>query len=123
LISNRFSRAITDFRAFRGPDIGTDHNLLKINIKVKLKVKTGNKYNEKRKIVNIFHNPKWKQEYAIEINNRFEVLENMDDEDHTDNNIDEKWESIKTIIKETKQQLREKDGRKETLKNNWYNEE
>jgi hypothetical protein len=28
-------------------------------------------------MVNIFQNPKWKQEYAIEINNRFEILENM----------------------------------------------
>jgi hypothetical protein len=44
---------------------------------VKLRVKTGNKYNEKREMVNIFQNPKWKQEYAIEINNRFEILENM----------------------------------------------
>ena len=32
-----------------GPDSGSDHNLLKINFEVKLRVKTGNKYNEKRK--------------------------------------------------------------------------
>jgi hypothetical protein len=37
--------------------------------------------------VNIFQNPKWKQEYAIEINNRFEILENMDDEDNIDISI------------------------------------
>ena len=55
-----------------GPDIGSDHNLLKMNFKVKLRVKIGNKYNEKRKMVNIFQNPKWKQEYAIEINGKFE---------------------------------------------------
>jgi len=49
LISNRFRSVITDIRALRGPDIGSDHNLLKINFKVKLRVKTGNKYNgEKR---------------------------------------------------------------------------
>jgi hypothetical protein len=54
-----------------------------INFKVKLRVKTGNKY-EKRKMVNIFQNPKWKQEYAIEI------LENLDNEDSMDNNINEK---------------------------------
>jgi len=42
LISNRFRSAITDIRALRGPDIGSDHNLLKINFKVKLRVKTGN---------------------------------------------------------------------------------
>jgi len=45
LISNRFRSTITDIRALRGPDIVSDHNLLKINFKVKLGVKTGNKYN------------------------------------------------------------------------------
>jgi len=79
LISNRFRSVITDISALRGPDIGSDHNLLKIKFKVKLRVKTGNIYNEKRKMVNIFQNPKWKQEYAIEINNKFEILENLDD--------------------------------------------
>jgi hypothetical protein len=71
-------------------------------------VKNGNSRNEKRKSVSIFQNPKWKQEYAIEINNRFEILANMVDEGYTDRTIDEKWESIKTIITETKQQLTEK---------------
>jgi len=58
IISNRFRSAITDIRALRGPDIGPDHNLLKINFEVKLKVKAGIKYNEKRKMVNISQNPK-----------------------------------------------------------------
>jgi len=39
---------MTDIRALRGPDSGSDHNLLKINFKVKLRVKTGNKYNKKK---------------------------------------------------------------------------
>jgi hypothetical protein len=43
LISNRFRSAITDNLPFRGPDIGSDNNLFKINFKVKLRVKTGNK--------------------------------------------------------------------------------
>jgi len=51
----------------------------------------------------------------MELSNRFEILENMEDEDNIDN-ITEKWENIKTIIKETKQQLTEKDESKETLK-------
>jgi len=29
----------------------------------------------------------------------------MEDEDNIDNNINEKWENIKTVIKEMKQQL------------------
>ena len=115
LISNTFRSAITDIRALRGPDNGSDHNLLKISFKVKLRVKTGNKYNEKRKMVNIFQNPRWKQEYAIRINSKFEILGNFDDEDSMDNNINEKWENIKTVIKETKQQLVEKDEDTETF--------
>ena len=74
-------------------------------------------------MVNIFQNPKWKQEYAVEINNQFEILENLDDEDSMDNNINEKWKNNKTIIKETIQQLIEKDEGTETFKNKWYNEE
>jgi hypothetical protein len=90
LISNRVRSAITDIRALRGPDIGSDHKLLKVNFKVKLRVKNGSNHNEKRKSVNIFQNPKWKQKYATEINNRFDILANMDDDDDTDRTIDEK---------------------------------
>ena len=36
---NRFRSAITDITALRGPDIGSDHDLLKINLKVELRVK------------------------------------------------------------------------------------
>jgi len=52
---------------------------------VKLRLKTEKNHNEKRKIVNIFQNSKWKQ-----LNNRFEILENMEDDDNLDNNINEK---------------------------------
>jgi len=55
LIRNKFRSVIIDFRALRGPNIGSDHNLLKINFKVKLRVKTEKKY-ETRKIMNILQN-------------------------------------------------------------------
>ena len=79
LINNRYTSALTDIRALRTPYIVSDNKLLKINFKVKLRVKTVSSCNQKRKTVNIFQNPKWKQEYAIEINKRFEILENLDD--------------------------------------------
>ena len=74
-------------------------------------------------MVNIFQNPKWKQEYAIQINNRFEIQKNFDNEDSIDNSINEKWENITTIIKETTQWLIEKEEGTETFKNKWYDEE
>jgi hypothetical protein len=42
----------------------------------------------------------------------------LDDEDSIDNDVNKKWENIKTRIKETKQQLIEKDEGTETFKNN-----
>ena len=56
LVIRRFRCAVTDIRALRGPVIGRDHSLLKMNFKVKLKVKTEKEYNETRKILNIFQN-------------------------------------------------------------------
>jgi len=50
-------------------------------------------------------------------------LEYLDDEDIIDNNVNETWENIKTVIKETKQQLTEKEEGTETVKNKWDNEE
>jgi len=47
----------------------------------------------------------------------------LDNEESIDNNINEKWENITTIIKETKQQIIEKDEGTETFKNKWYDEE
>ena len=80
-----------------------------------LRVKTEKKY-ETRKFVNIFQNSMWKQEYALEFDNRFEMLESMEAEDNIDNNNNEKWGNIKTIIKETKQKLKEKSESTETIK-------
>jgi hypothetical protein len=47
----------------------------------------------------------------------------LDDEDTNDDDINEKWENIIKIIKETKQQLTEKGEGTETFKNKWYDEE
>jgi hypothetical protein len=57
--------------------------------------------------VNIF--PKFTVETKIcyiELYSGLEILENMEDEDNIDN-INKKWENIKTISKETKQQLKQ----------------
>jgi len=50
LISIGFRSAITDITALRGPDIGSDHNLLKVNFNVKLWVKLE---------INIMRKEKW----------------------------------------------------------------
>jgi len=59
-----------------------------------LRVKTEKKY-KTRKFVNIFQNSMWKQEYALERDNRFEMLESREDEDNIDNNNSENGKTLK----------------------------
>ena len=90
LIGNRFRSAITEHQSMQGTRHWIGSQLTEDKFKVILRVKTGNKHNEERKMVNIFENSKWKQEYAMEINNECEILENLDNENSIDNNINEK---------------------------------
>jgi predicted secreted Zn-dependent protease len=96
LICNRSRSAITDIRTLRGPDIGSDHNLLNINFKMKWRVKKL-KILEKK---NCEYFSKFKVETRIcyKINNRLKILENMVHDDNINNNISDQWENIKTII-------------------------
>ena len=53
------------------------------------------------------------KEYVIEINNKFGILRNLEDEDSIDNDINEKWENIKTRIKEIKETAAYRKGRRQ----------
>ena len=46
-------------------------------------------------MVSIFQNQKWKNQYAIEINNKFEILENFDDEDSMDTILTKNGKTLK----------------------------
>jgi hypothetical protein len=61
-----------------------------------------------------FSKLKLSEDCVLELNNSFEILENVENVDNIDNNIKEKWENIKTIAKETKHQLIENDENTET---------
>ena len=74
-------------------------------------------------MVNIFQNRKWKQEYAIEINNKIEYWKILMMKIVWTIILMKKQENVKTIIKETKQQLIEKDEGTETFQNKRYEEE
>ena len=57
-------------------------------------VKTEKK-SEKEKLWIFFKFKVGKKKHEIELNNRLEILENMEDEDDIDSNINENWENIK----------------------------
>jgi len=77
-----------------GADCGTNHELLVATLKTKLK-----KLRKKGDIINVYGCKGITQEYRVEINNRFEILER--DEMEEDEDANELWEKTKRTILET----------------------
>jgi endonuclease/exonuclease/phosphatase family metal-dependent hydrolase len=77
MIRSRFRNSVVDVKTFPGADIGSDHNLLRAKIKVKLKIPIRAKRNEQRDM-SLLRTPEYKNKFALEVRNRFEVL-NMEE--------------------------------------------
>ncbi|XP_026685664.1 uncharacterized protein LOC103517939 [Diaphorina citri] len=94
LISNRHRSTISDIRAFRGAEIGSDHNLVIATVKAKLrttqKLKRG--YIKKPDLEKL-QSPSEVIRYCVEVENRFQALERNDEED-----CNVTWNNIKEVI-------------------------
>ncbi|XP_063411386.1 craniofacial development protein 2-like [Mytilus trossulus] len=90
MISQRWRSSLQDVRVMRGADISSDHHL--IIAKVKIKLAKGTKVEQKRIKYNV---EKLKDQFQIELRNRFEVLK-----DGPDLDINNEWEVGRDIIKE-----------------------
>jgi len=95
LIDRRWHSSVLDVRSFRGADCDTDHHLVIAKVKERLAV--GNQAAqrfERQRFKLKFNEPEDRQQYQIEIINRFAALENSDD----DEDINRAWENIKENI-------------------------
>ena len=96
---SKFRRSLQDVRVMRGVDIGSDHHLLVGKVKIKLK-RYGNSFcMEGKRIrfqVNLLQDPQKRQGFHLEVRNRFELLDTLEDVD-----VDGKWEKVKEVMKST----------------------
>ena len=95
-VNGRFRSSVTDVRVYRGADVGTDHHLVIVKTKLKLH-KVGKKPSiSKRYETCKLKVPEIKQQFKLEIRNRFSVLE-----DDSGNDLEKKWEEFKSIYNDT----------------------
>ena len=95
-INGQYKRSINDDRAHRGADVGSDHNLVVIKIRLKLckigkKPSTSKRYETCKLKV-----PEINQRFRMELKNRFGVLAN-----ENSNELEESWEKFKDIYNQT----------------------
>ena len=87
--------------SFRGADCYSDHNLVSLKLKLKLKTKRKER-NERRVKIDTenLNDYTIKSQFQIQLKNRFEVLQMMDEEDEEELSINERWMHIKAVVKE-----------------------
>ena len=111
-VNGTFKRSVWDARAFRGADVGSDHNLVDGNIRLRLNRfvrKQGAAIARKYELSKL-KVPEIKRKFVLEHKNRFSCLaENEMDEMGNDDiqnakSVEKKWDNIKKPYSETAKQ-------------------
>jgi len=115
LIGRRWHSSVLDVRSFRGTDCDTDHHLVIAKVRERLAVgkQVAQRFDRQR----FNSEPEVREQYQIEITNRFEALENLND----DEDVDRTWENIKENIQTS---MKESLGLHKLKQNKpWFDEE
>jgi len=119
LIDRRWHSSVLDVRSFRGADCDTDHYLVIAKVRERLAVgkQATQRCDRQRFNLRKLNEPEVRQQYQIEITNRFAALENL----NNDEDINRTWENIKENIQTS---VKESLGLHELKQNKpWFDEE
>ena len=83
MIDRRWHSNVLDVRNFRGADCDTDHYLVIAKVRGRLAVgkQATRRFDRQRFNLRKLNEPEEREQYQIEITNRFAALENLDDDE------------------------------------------
>ncbi|CAG4962692.1 unnamed protein product [Colias eurytheme] len=115
LIDDRHKNIIQDVRSYRGADCDSDHYMLGIKIKSKIK-KSGKESRINTEIIDVdgLQDELVREKFNIEINNKFQNLT-------VDEDVDRAWDNIRNTVKEVARKIL--DRKKKRRKRKWWNNE
>ena len=86
-------------RVKRGSDVVSDHQLLVVQVKLKLRRDfSGNSIKRQRYNTALLRNATKLGEFQIALSNRFEALQDLHKDDGT---LDKQWEGVKETVRDT----------------------
>ena len=96
MIDRRWHSSVLGVRSFRGADCDTHHYLVIAKFRERLAVgkQAAQRFNRQRFNLRKLNEPEVREQYQIEITNRFAALENLND----DEDVDRTWENIRENI-------------------------
>jgi len=119
LIDRRWHSSVLDMRSFRGADCDTDHYLVIAKVRERLAMgkQAEQSFDRQRFKLRELNEPEVREQYQIEITNRFAALENV----NVDEDVNRTWENIKENIQTSAE---ESLGLHELKQNKpWFDEE
>jgi hypothetical protein len=119
VIDRRWHSSVLDVRSFRGADCDTDHYLVIAKVRERLAVgkQTTQRFDGQRFNLRKLNEPEVREQYQIEITNRFAALEIFND----DEDVNRTWENIKENIQTS---AKESLGLQEFKQNKpWFDEQ
>ena len=101
-ISKKFRRTLQDVRVKRGADIASDHHLLVAKLKLKLKKNWNGETGQRQRFnTGLLKDTDKLEEYRLALTNRFQVLQEILEEE----TIDEQWKAVKETVTSTCQEV------------------
>ncbi|CAH1248758.1 Hypp8389 [Branchiostoma lanceolatum] len=104
MVNKKWQRSLLDVRVYRGADVGSDHHLVVSKIRLKLRATPPTKKRHKVFDTHKLHTPEIKHEFALELRNRFQALENLEDEGEQDI-VETTWNTITKVYSETAEKV------------------
>ena len=96
-ISKKFRRSLEDTRVLRGADVASDHHLVLGKFRLKLRKYTQTNLGSRQKYqVCLLKDPAKKKEFTLQLKNRFQALQNLEDCETNDH-----WDKVKEVINST----------------------
>jgi hypothetical protein len=115
VISSKWKRSLCDVRNKRGADIGSDHHLMVVKIKMKLAAAFKPLLTRSRKCnTNTLKDKDSIQEFVQHLTYKITELDTEATQD-----VNEKWQKIDSILKETSETVT---GYKEKVRKDWLTE-
>ncbi|GFS25846.1 craniofacial development protein 2-like [Elysia marginata] len=99
LMSSRFKNSAVNCKTYPGADIGSDHNPVIMQMKVKLKIPHSKQTKTVKYCTKLIRLPEEAEKYAVLVKNKFECLY-VEEADAT-RNIDQQWDCLKEAIEKT----------------------
>ena len=114
-VSRQFRKSLQDVKVYRGADVGSDHHL--VIGKIKLKLKKGKFEQERRAKFDVrkMSSAAKREEFAVTIRNRFQVL----CEEETEDSMESQWSKMKEVWKTSCEEVL---GRREHQNKEWISE-